>query len=347
MSPTENEIQNRLLSFYEKEFPSRENTKISSLTKITDGWENEVYSFTIEYEEATERKCEDLILRIYPGNDAPQKSVREFNAMKKLHEVGFPAPEVFLLELDNSPFGKPFVIMEKINGRPMGAVIDESPDKKKKELITLFCKMFVDLHTLDWRPFAPDTSLYATEDVYAIINRELSQWQEYVHNFQKNEFDPVFDWLNERILDIHWERLSLIHWDYHPWNILLRDDGAAYVIDWGNVTVSDFRLDLAWTLLLTSTYRNPEARKIILGEYERIAGYKIEQIEYFEAAACLRRLASVSLSLSDGASKLGMRPGAETMMRRNAGHLKNVYALLIDRTGVTIPKVETLLETLS
>jgi hypothetical protein len=94
--------------------------------------------------------------------------------------------------------------------------------------------------------------------------------------------------------------------------------------------------------LLTSTYGNPEAREISLSEYERVAGYKINQIEYFEVMAILRRLFSISVSLSDGASRLGMRPGAEAMMRRNVGHLKNVYALLIDRTGITIPKIETL-----
>ncbi|MBM3237148.1 phosphotransferase family protein [Candidatus Poribacteria bacterium] len=346
MPHKENEIQSGLLSFYERKFPSRKNAQVYSLTQITDGWENEVYSFTIEYEETTERKCEELILRIYPGSDAPQKSVREFNAMKKLHEVGFPVPEVFLLELDNSPFGKPFVIMEKINGRPMGAVFDEAPDKKKEELITLFCKMFVDLHTLNWRFFVPDTSIYATGNAYMFINRWLSQAQKYLEYFQANDFAPVLDWLKARSLDVPCERLSVTHGDYHPYNILLRNDGAAFVIDWGNVEVADFRSDLAWTLLLTSTYGNPEAREIILSEYEQIAGCKIEQIEYFEVMAILRRLFSISMSLSDGASKLGMRPGAETMMRRNVGHLKNVYALLIERTGITIPKIETLIEIL-
>lgn len=115
MYPTENEIQSRLSSFYEREFPSRENIRISDLARISDGWENEIYSFTIEYEEATERKREDLILRIYPGDDAPEKSAREFNAMKQLHEIDFPVAKVLLWELDSSPFGKPFIIMEKIN----------------------------------------------------------------------------------------------------------------------------------------------------------------------------------------------------------------------------------------
>ena len=346
MSPTEYEIQNKLLSFYEKEFLSKENIQISSLTQITDGWENEVYSFTVEYEGETERKRENLILRIYPGNDAPQKSTKEFNAMKKLHEVGFPVPEVLVLELDSSPFGKPFVIMEMIDGRSMGDVFDESRQEKKQELITLFCKIFVNIHTLDWRPFVPDTSIFETGDAYTFINRWLAQAQKYMEDFQANEFAPALNWLKERSLDIPYERLSVTHGDYHPYNILLRNDGAAFVIDWGNVEVADFRSDLAWTLLLTSTYGNPEARDIILSEYERIAGYQIERIEYFEVMAILRRLFSISVSLSDGASKLGMRPGAETMMKQNVDHLKNVYALLIDRTGITIPKIETLLETL-
>ena len=115
MCPTQHEIQSGLLSFYEREFPSRENTRILDLIRISDGWENDVYSFAVEYEEATERKREDLILRIYPGDDAPQKSVREFNALKHLHEIGFPVPQVLLLESDSSYVGKPFVIIEKIN----------------------------------------------------------------------------------------------------------------------------------------------------------------------------------------------------------------------------------------
>jgi aminoglycoside phosphotransferase (APT) family kinase protein len=355
MSYTENDIQNRLLNFYKREFPLRESITISSLTQITDGWENEVYSFTIEYGEATDlpasegkwRKCEDLILRIYPGHDAPQKSEREFNAMKKLHEIGFPVPQVLLLELNNSPFGKPFVIMEKINGKSMGDVFDESIEAKRRELLTLFCQMFVRLHELDWRQFVPEPSIYDTGNAYLFINRWLSEAQRHLEDFQANEFTPALNWLKARSSEVPCERLSVTHGDYHPYNILLRNDGAAFVIDWGNVEVADFRSDLTWTLLLTSTYSNPEARDIILGEYERIAGYQIEGIEYFEVMAILRRLFSISMSLSDGASRMGMRPGAETIMKQNVDHIKNVYALLIDKTGIAIPKIEIMLESLT
>jgi aminoglycoside phosphotransferase (APT) family kinase protein len=127
---------------------------------------------------------------------------------------------------------------------------------------------------------------------------------------------------------------------------LLRNDGVAFVIDWTNVAVSDRRVDLAWTLLLMSTYGSAEPRKLVLGEYGRIAGAKIEQIEFFDVMACLRRLATIMISLGSGADRLGMRPGAEAMMK-NASHIEKVYRLLCERTGLTIEKVEDLLSALS
>ena len=343
MSLPENEIQNGLLNFYEKKFPNNENINILSLDRISDGWENDVYSFTMEYKVGSVQKREELILRVYPGDDAVQKSTKEYNTMKRLHKIGFPVPEVLLLESDSSFLEKPFVVMEKINGRSMGDFIDESPQKKQQELLTLFCKMFVDLHKLDWKPFAPDLPMQVTENSDLFVNNRLSQAHELFHSFQQYEFDPVFDWLKVRIPNIGWDRLSLIHLDYHPWNILIKDDGKAFVIDWTCVEVSDFRFDLGWTLLLASTHGYPEMRNIILNEYERIAGFSIKHINFFEVVACIRRLFSVLVSFSHGAEKMGMRPGAETMMRQHSRALKGVYAILVDRTGITIPEVEKLL----
>jgi aminoglycoside phosphotransferase (APT) family kinase protein len=343
LSYSQSEIRNSLSGFYAGRFPSWGNIEVLDVTEISDGWENEVYSFTIGYGEGSERTHEDLILRVYPGGHASQKAAREFNGMRTLHKFGFPVPEVLILELDNSLFGKPFVIMERIHGQLMQPVFERSSDEEKSKLIDLFFRMFVHLHSLDWRPFAPDPSVYQAGDPYTFIKRQLSDWREYIDRFRKSEFAPVLDWLEERYLDVPCEQLSVIHFDYHPNNILLRDDGKAFVIDWTNIGIADFRIDIAWTIVLMSTYGSPEAREIILGEYERIAGHRVKQIQYFEVAASLRRLFSISVSISSGADKLGMRPEAVTAMKRNVGHIKNVYSLLYDRTGIAIPEMEELL----
>ena len=165
------------------------------------------------------------------------------------------------------------------------------------------------------------------------------------HSLQNHVFDPALDWLQAKIQDVRFGAPSVIHLDYHPYNVLLREDGAAFVIDWTNAQVSDYRLDLAWTLLLNSSYGHPEMRELLLDEYRRISGDPVQQIAFFEVAASLRRLASILISLSAGPETLGMRAGAEAMMV-DIPHITSVYAIFCDRSGLRIPEIEELLSTL-
>lgn len=255
MSLIENEIKSRLLRLYEtqsdRRFSPTENVQIQDVAQISDGWETDVYAFAVECGEANDRVREDLILRIYPGNDASQKSAREYEVMKQLYAVGYPVPQVLVLETDGAFFGKPFVIMERVIGRSLGAIVDRTPIEARREPVGRFCQMFVDLHALDWHPFVPDPSSYETQDPSDVVAGQLSEWQGRVHALQISAFDPVSDWLRERLPDIGFPP-SLLHMDYHHYNVLVREDSAAFVIDWGAAMVSDYRIDLAWTLLLMS-----------------------------------------------------------------------------------------------
>ncbi|MBN1642063.1 MAG: phosphotransferase family protein [Anaerolineae bacterium] len=326
-------------------YPSEEHVRILDLTRISDGWETEVYAFAVERERCGGRARETEILRLYPGADAHDKSGREFHAMAKLHQMGYPVPQVLHLEQDSALLGMPFVIMERIDGEPLGVVADRASLPEKRALLTRFCHMFADLHALDWRPFAPDVSLYEALGASGILRRQLAQWHAFTHALQNHTFDPVFAWLEERVASIRCGSPAVIHMDYHPRNVLLAEDGAAYVIDWTNVDVLDHRLDLAWTLLLTSAYGHPEMREIVLDAYQRVAGHEVEQIDYFEVMACARRLFSILVSLGAGAETLGMRPGAEAMMK-NRAHIASVYDWLCARTALRIPEVEGLLSAL-
>ncbi|MBN2533970.1 MAG: hypothetical protein JXB88_13855 [Spirochaetales bacterium] len=70
MCHEENRIKNGLLSFFKQKFPAKKNICIAGLTRMSDGWETDVYSFILECREGTEEKREELILRIYPGDNA-------------------------------------------------------------------------------------------------------------------------------------------------------------------------------------------------------------------------------------------------------------------------------------
>jgi hypothetical protein len=70
---------------------------------------------------------------------------------------------------------------------------------------------------------------------------------------------------------------------------------------------------------------------------------KVEEIEYFEIVACVKRLASVAMVLGGDAEKIGMRPEAAGLIQEQLGAMKRVYALLQERTGIAAPEIEELM----
>ena len=115
------------------------------------------------------------------------------------------------------------------------------------------------------------------------------------------------------------------------------------MIDWTQIQVSDPRFDLAWTLILVGAAEGWAWRDRILAEYERVAGAPIQELEWFEVAACGKRLFSVVVSFAAGPEALGMRPEAVELMRQQLGALRNVYDLFVARTGLRLRDVERLL----
>ena len=133
---------------------------------------------------------------------------------------------------------------------------------------------------------------------------------------------------------------AVLHWDFHPENIILRPDGSMAVIDWTGLQVSDLRFDLAWTILLITAYQGEHWRGQFLESYERVAGEPIENFEFFDVAASTRRLFSIAVSINEGAEKLGMRPGADETMRNQIEPTRAVYEMLLKRTGLELPSIE-------
>ena len=202
------DVAHRLQEYYENEFPSWTGVKVSSVSRIREGWENEVYSFHLEFEESGKRRGRNLILRIYQGDGAREKSCREYTTMKLLRDVSFPVPRVELHESDPETFGKPFVVMEKVDGLLLGEIFFESSRRRRDELLNLFCDMLAKLHSLDWEPFVDDPSSYRRRDPQLWMIDRISGIQEDFRALEKTEFDPVFDWLRRKTADVRFREPS-------------------------------------------------------------------------------------------------------------------------------------------
>jgi aminoglycoside phosphotransferase (APT) family kinase protein len=335
-----------LQEYLQTHWPERNDPTVRDLRAMSAGWESDVYAFDLEFGPAGERRVEPLVLRIYPGAVARQKAEREFHGMSQLMRAGYPVPAVHLLECDASPFGQPFVIMERIDGQPMWPLLHRSPDDEVRRLVTLFCELDVRLHALDWRPFVPNPGRYEDDGPFVHIDRELAFLRSWMARLDGERFADAVDaveWFAARREAVPCYRPSAVHRDYHPENVLVRPDGSALVIDWTQITISDSRLDLGWTLILIGCVMGMAWRDRILHEYERQVGSPVVGIDYFEALACLRRLGVVIISAQLGPEVLGLRGDVLATMKRQTRNIRWVYDLFRQRTGIALPEIERLL----
>jgi len=323
--------------------PDRPQPIVRDLASISVGWESDVYAFDLASGPPDARLSEALVLRVYPGADAHAKSGREFQGMRQLYAAGYPVPRVLALERDASPFDKPFMIMERVAGEMLWSPLFRSPEPRQSELLALFCDLFVRLHRLDWRPFVDDPAAVERGGSYAFVDGWLAEARSILGQFDMPDAAAMLDWLEVRRDRVPCVQPAPVHLDYHPNNILLGRDGSAHVIDWTQIQVSDPRFDLAWTLMLVGAAEGWAWRDRILAEYECLAGAPIEELDWFEVAACGKRLFSVIVSFAAGPEALGMRPEAVELMRQQFGALRNVYQLFVTRTGLRLREVERLL----
>ncbi|WP_158560867.1 phosphotransferase enzyme family protein [Paenibacillus contaminans] len=117
---------------------------------------------------------------------------------------------------------------------------------------------------------------------------------------QKYDFIPYFYPGLEEHQDIQAELVQLvnssnlqqntfIHGDFNLGNIL-DDQGKYTIIDWTNAQLGDARYDLAWASFLINLYNGEELAAAFRNAYLSKSEFDMEEIQRFEAIACLRWL---------------------------------------------------------
>jgi aminoglycoside phosphotransferase (APT) family kinase protein len=329
-------LLSNLEQYCQEHFRDQGATRVSGLQQIDRGWEADVYAFDLEGSSARL----ELILRGYPGDVGLEKSAREVDGMRRLYQAGYPVPQIYAYEPDPVLLGYPFVMMQRISGELLWDQVFHGPVAERAGHREHFCRLMVQLHTLDWRILVDDPSPVISGGAYQFFDGWLAEM-----DFAAQQYMPELagnlDWFRYHRNDLPCDQPAIIHYDFHPQNVLLQPDGQAFVIDWTQISLSDLRFDLGWTLVLIGSIVGMEARQAILDSYqvqlsavlgESLAEQRLAELEIFEACACLRRVGSVVISFQAGAGKLGMRPGAEAMMRQQLAGVRSAYQRLVDIT---------------
>ena len=330
-------IRDRFEKWYHSLYPDYLRLTVSDVKEITSGWETRLFYFVLSYTYGGSSHDDRLVARIFSGKGAGH----EYNIMSYLLRMDYPVPRVYEFD-EGGVLGQPFLTMEFIEGRNLEREFLSGSQEDLKWVLDVMMGLFVRLHDINVSDFPGLTEVTTHE----YIDRVLSRHREVTAECGIEWMGPLIEWLEERKGSVTPMPPAVLHGDFHPLNIMLKEDGSPVVLDWGASRVGDRRSDLSWLMLLAGTFLEPSVRDAILAAYEAASGTEMEDIQFFEALSVLRRLTDVAVSVEAGAEKQGMRPGAVERMREAAGHIRNVYDVLVELTGLRLPEYEEFLNSL-
>jgi len=325
-------------AWYHSLYPDRLGLVVSDVSDITSGWETRLFYYVLKYTSNSSAHNDRLVARIFSGKGARY----EHGIMSRLLRAGYPVPRVFEVD-DGGVLGQPFLTMKFIEGRGLEREFLSGSQEDLNGVLDIMMGLFVRLHDIDISKIFPDRTGVSTREY---IDRVLSRQKEVTAECGIEWMEPLIEWLEERKGSVTPMPPAVLHGDFHPMNIMLKADGSPVVLDWGASHVGDKRSDLSWLMLLAGTFLEPSVRDAILAAYEATSGTEMEDIQFFEALSILRRLTDVAVSVEAGAENQGMRPGAVEMMREASDHIRNVYDVLVELTGLRLPEYEEFLNSL-
>lgn len=140
--------------------------------------------------------------------------------------------------------GRWYILTEYIPGRTLAELMAEHPDQKAQYL-----EQFVDLQLTMHRQICPLLPRLRDKMDRKIIQTELPTATKYdLHT--RLESMPRHN--------------KLCHGDFNPTNIILRDDGTPYLLDWSHATQGNASADAARTFLLFSLAGDDETAEAYL-----------------------------------------------------------------------------------
>lgn len=336
---TDTQIQSYLRSYFKAQPAFGEEPRVEEFQRLTSGWASDVYSFTLRYEQADGNTIgQRLVMKAYqPTTDGMDRALKERHALYHLRTAKYPVPGVAAVEANADYLGQPFIVMEQIDGQLMADALDNADERERGELVALLVSLMTDLHDIDPKLLVPRLT---PKSEFAFVRREIYVLRGLVQNYDRPEFTPVLDWLYEHHKEVPSDGPTITHRDFHPWNVILTNDGRPYVIDWG-WQLSDKRYDLAWTLTLLERDGRQVLADDILAEYERATGAGIDGLDYFKVLATVRWLFDVTHSLKSGANLRSTAPGDTMPVQAEfraliTGSVRNAVDLIARETEIKL-----------
>ncbi len=169
----------------------------------------------------------ETVLKVFDADYSKSDILNEALNQARIEETGLNVPKIIeVMKLD----GKWAIRSEFIEGKTLQQQMDEKPKDFDRYL-----NLFVDIQTEIFSHEAP--LLNKLKDK---MNRKISE----------STLDATTRYELHTRLDAMPTHKKICHGDFNPSNIIIKPDGAHYILDWSHVTQGNASADAARTYLL-------------------------------------------------------------------------------------------------
>lgn len=169
----------------------------------------------------------ELCIKVFNEEYSKADVLNEALNQARVEETGLKIPNIYeVLTVD----GKWAIVSRYIKGKTLQTLMDENPDKKD-EYLSLFVDIQLEIHS------KKNPLLNKLKDK---MSRKISM--------ADIDANTRYDLLTR--LESMAKHDKLCHGDYNPSNVIITDEGEAYVLDWAHATQGNASADAARTYLL-------------------------------------------------------------------------------------------------
>ena len=193
-----------------------------------------------------------LFIENYPKSNILNEALNQ----ARVEETGLNIPK--LLEVTKME-NRWALVSEHIEGKSLEELIKENPERKAE-----YMDMFIDIQLNILSKTAPMLNKLKDKMKRKIAETDLS--------------DTIKYDLNTRLESMP-RHNKVCHGDFNPSNVIIKEDGTAYVIDWAHVTQGNSSADVARTYLLFHLDEKKEEAEEYLNKFSAKAGIEKRYIQ--------------------------------------------------------------------